>query len=129
VNTENELSHFLNSLSHLHENLGPVFLQLPQSFGPQDADLLFSFISQLPNDYHYAVELRNSEFLSSKEYVKRIVDIGLSIVILDTRPHHQTQPISDGVTTAFLGTTPIIRFVGLEKVKKQPIFSAMGKRM
>lgn len=70
-------------LSGLGEKAGPLLFQ----FAPQDprifgggagfAERLFRFLSALPRDPHYAVEIRNAELLTP-EYAQALVETGVS---------------------------------------------------
>ncbi len=122
VDAETELSQFLERMAPLSDNLGPFFLQFPRSFGPLYADILYAFISHLPLEFAFAVELRHPDFLGSAEYAKRIVDREVSMVITDTRPHVAKNPQSPERTPSYMGKNPIIRYIGLEDIKKNAPF-------
>ncbi len=61
-NAASELSEFLTRMVPLHENFGPIWIQLPASFGPDDLGVLQRFLSQLPQEFDWAVELRHMAF-------------------------------------------------------------------
>ncbi len=81
---------FLERLEPLREQLGPLMIQLPPSFGARDLPRLESFLDDLPKDHRYAVELRDAE-LAADGMPARIADDLLDAadvgrVIMDTRP-------------------------------------------
>ncbi|MCS6845039.1 MAG: DUF72 domain-containing protein [Caldilineales bacterium] len=50
---------FLDTTRVLGRRLGPVLIQLPPSFGPEQREALAGFLAALPADLRYAVELRH----------------------------------------------------------------------
>jgi uncharacterized protein YecE (DUF72 family) len=56
---------FLESLSGLgKEHLGPIFLQLPDSFGPARQQELFDYLAGLPEQYDVFLELRHPAWMA-----------------------------------------------------------------
>src|SRR5205823_1445339 len=54
---------FLDAIAPLRARLGPILIQLPPSFKPaQDEAALREFIMELPRDFTFAVEFRDSEW-------------------------------------------------------------------
>ena len=71
------------------ERLGPMFLQLPPSFGPTQLPQLEAFLNFWPTDMHLAVEVRHSDFYMEQH--AQILNTLLSQhkvarVMMDTRP-------------------------------------------
>lgn len=56
---EDAMRAFLDTLRLLGPRLGPVLIQLPPSFGPEQGETLARFLAALPRDLRYAVELRH----------------------------------------------------------------------
>ncbi len=61
---EADLTQMFRTFAPLESRLGPLFLQLPASFGPRDLPALEAFLEQLSADFRYAVEVRHPEFFS-----------------------------------------------------------------
>lgn len=59
VESEGVLNHFLDTMRILGERLGPVVLQFPPDFRSDQHDGLVTFLSDLPDDIRFAVELRH----------------------------------------------------------------------
>ncbi len=79
---------FCNSLAGLEEKLGMVFLQMHDNFKPKDFERLEKFIVEFPKGVPLAVELRNTEWFSSKEEAERVCELfkkhQVTNVIVDT---------------------------------------------
>lgn len=118
----------LHRLAPLEERLGMLFLQLPARFSPVALASLSRFLDTLPKDFHYAVEVRHSDFFNKGEAERRLHGIlrerGMDRVVLDSRALFAT-PVDDAagyearqrkprlpVHAAALGKHPLIRFIG-----------------
>jgi uncharacterized protein YecE (DUF72 family) len=94
---------FLNTLRGFGPKLAVVLVQFPPSFSAQSASELDAFLSAMPGDLRFAIELRNASW-----------DVPQTLEIL--RRHrcclvwaeHQTMPSRASVTTDFL----YIRWIG-----------------
>ena len=53
---------FLKTIEPLHGRVGLLFLQMPPTFDAEGLGLLWQYLSALPCDYHYAVEVRHPDF-------------------------------------------------------------------
>lgn len=53
---------FLERMGLLGEKLGPLLIQFPASFGEENFPVLERYLKALPDDFRYAVELRNREW-------------------------------------------------------------------
>ena len=84
-----QLIEFLDRVSLLEENLGLVWLQLSRHFSPAMLDRLESFLSQLPKQFNYAVEVRHLGFFDKSESEKRfnqlLMSKNINRVMFDTR--------------------------------------------
>lgn len=56
---------FLESMKSFGENLGPIFLQLGDNFGPNNMFVLEKFVKQLPTDQRFFIELRHESWFSN----------------------------------------------------------------
>ncbi len=129
-----ETHHFLRWLSPLEERLGPFFLQLPASFGPNEVGILEKYLRSLPNAFRYAVEVRNLQWFDAGPHETRLNELlwNLQIdrVIFDTRELHAA-PANDPATekaqqrkpkvpVRFVATSahPFLRFVGHPDLEK-----------
>jgi uncharacterized protein YecE (DUF72 family) len=69
VDAEDDMGHFLEVISGLDDRLGPILLQFPYfnkkvfSSKAPFFERLDNFLSQLPNQFRFAVELRNKNWL------------------------------------------------------------------
>ncbi len=60
---EPQMEAFLNAMRLLGDKLGPVVLQFPPEFTAAESDTLRHFLSQLPSDIRFAVELRHRSWV------------------------------------------------------------------
>ncbi len=63
---ESDAAHFLATIKLLGEKLGPLLLQFPYQFKPNQFDRLADFIAALPTDLRYAVEVRHRGWLTDE---------------------------------------------------------------
>lgn len=123
-----ELATFLRAIEPLGERVGPVQLQLPPSFGPDQLATLRAFVALLPASHRWVVELRHPGFFD-RGGAHRAVDellTGADVgrVVLDTRPLFGHPPRSDAavderrtkpklpVVTDVMGDEPVVRVIG-----------------
>jgi uncharacterized protein YecE (DUF72 family) len=88
-NSRKETLLFINRMRELGTRLGPIFLQLPPSFGIAHLPQLEAFLNYWPTDVHLAVEVRHSDFYTEQHAL--ILNTLLSQhkvarVMMDTRP-------------------------------------------
>jgi uncharacterized protein YecE (DUF72 family) len=79
----------LERLRGLGSRLGPLFLQLPPTFAPEQIAQLQAFLSFWPSDLRLAVEVRHPDFFhaAQSEALNRLLSsFQVARVILDTRP-------------------------------------------
>lgn len=80
---------FTERMSGLGERLGPMFLQLPPTFGPAQARQLETWLSFWPTALRLAVEVRHPAFFE-KEHAATLNALlnqhNVARVIMDTRP-------------------------------------------
>jgi uncharacterized protein YecE (DUF72 family) len=81
-NCEKETERFLSTMSQLQNKLGPLLLQFPTSFKPEHLPLLRGFLSALPRNHRYAVEVRNKE-LPRETLYSLLGETGVVPVLVD----------------------------------------------
>ncbi|MEO1094527.1 MAG: DUF72 domain-containing protein [Cyanobacteria bacterium J06638_28] len=81
---------FLETLQRLGPRLGPVFLQLPPSYGPAMIKDLAQFLTAWPRqNAELAVEVRHRDWFQpacADHLNSLLTDLGVGRVLLDTRP-------------------------------------------
>lgn len=125
-----ETTAFLERLKPLAEaaKLGPSFLQLPSSFGPNALPVLRDYLATLPKEFQVAVEVRHQAFFNKGEEERHLnrllLELGLDRVMLDSRALFSAEPVDADTRTAqgkkprlpvhaiSLGPRPFIRFIG-----------------
>jgi uncharacterized protein YecE (DUF72 family) len=65
VDAQQDTESFLERMSGLGDRFGPLFIQLPPSFGPQDAGVLSDFLGSLPSTRRVCVEVRHRAWFSA----------------------------------------------------------------
>ena len=95
--TSNYLDFFLNTVSHLGPNLGPILFQFSPSFKSENFDALKDFISILPKKFRYAFEIRNNSWCNNKFY-KLLEEHKIALVLGDNLLACDLKP----VTTDFI---------------------------
>ncbi len=135
VRCTDELQAFLHVLEVLAEadRLGPSFLQLHARFGPDRLDILEQFLSALPTDFPYAVEVRHPAFFAGGDDELALDTMltrqGVDRVLFDSRAifagppndayERESQrrkprvPLRRTVT----GKRPLVRFVGRNQIE------------
>src|ERR1051326_8477701 len=64
--SERETLQLIERLSGLDSRLGPMFLQLPPAFGPDDLPQLETFLNFWPPAYQLAVEVRHPDYYTEQ---------------------------------------------------------------
>ena len=136
-NAEDDLRAFLQVMEPCQAVMGPVLIQLPASFGPDDLGALEAFLEIVPEDFAWAVEVRHLDFFSG-DPERRLNDLlfGHSVerVVLDSRAVFAGPCVTEAEQEAFvnkprvparalaLGQTPIVRFIGQTDPDANPQF-------
>ncbi|MEM9609762.1 MAG: DUF72 domain-containing protein [Actinomycetota bacterium] len=125
---EGLLRESLDRFTRLGDRLGPVTVQLPASFGPDDLRVLEDFLRAASGEVRWAVEVRHPAFHDGGDDQRRLDqllhELGVERVLLDTRalfagpcetraeveaferkPRLQVRPVATG-------WQPIVRFIG-----------------
>ncbi|MCG7599659.1 DUF72 domain-containing protein [Halomonas sp. McH1-25] len=129
VGIEHDLEAFLDRLSPLHDRLGPMMIQLPRDFGPDELPQLENLLACWPQSIPCAVEVRASEFFhkgSAEQQLNRLlITHGVDRVMLDVRPLFSTPAENDSrlyraqqekpkrpLHVLSTASNPIVRFIG-----------------
>lgn len=127
-NCENEVEHFLGALRAIADRLGPIFLQLPSTFGAESLDALLRFLESLPPEFQYAVELRSPDYYRHDAVEQTLVEFlterRIDRVVFDTRALHASAATDEATAEAkarkpaprfrlaATGPHPFVRFIG-----------------
>ena len=85
---EGMVAEFLHGIQAFNEHLGPVFMQLSDSFGPARKEELFAFLQSLPKEVTFFLELRHPDWFVQdavrKELFNTLYLLKTGAVITDT---------------------------------------------
>lgn len=101
---------FFRGIVAFEEHLGPVFVQVSDTFSPKRKAELFDYLSSLPKDLQFFLEVRHPDwFIKEKERTELITVLkenNIGIVITDTAGRRECAHMHLTVPKAF------IRYVG-----------------
>ncbi|WP_245335224.1 DUF72 domain-containing protein [Shewanella sp. WXL01] len=133
-NCQQALAEFFNVMAELHEKVGVWKIQLPSKFGPRDLPILNNFLTQLPADMQFGVEVRHREFFAKGDAEKllnrMLIEHNCNRIIMDTRAVFAAPPTTAAIIDAHekkpkvpvhpiaTAENPIIRFVGEHDLDK-----------
>jgi uncharacterized protein YecE (DUF72 family) len=110
VNTQPLTDAFLNGILAFEENLGPIFLQLSEKYHPNKRDHLFKYLTDLPKNLQFFLELRHPEWFADPGIRKELFDMlrshNIGAVITDTAGRRDCAHMELSIPKAF------IRYVG-----------------
>ena len=126
---ESDVDAFLEVLSPLHDRLGPMMVQLPRDFGPDELPRLGHLLARWPAGIPCAVEVRHRAFFHKGEAEKALnrmlITYGANRVMLDVRPlfatvagghpglqHAQAEKPRVPLHVLSTGDSPLVRFIG-----------------
>jgi uncharacterized protein YecE (DUF72 family) len=98
---------FIETMKHLDCKLGPLLLQFPYSFKPDQRDFLMKLIESLPDGHQIAIELRNKYWLKVDEIFELLKAKNIAFCLID----HPWMPKTSVCTADF----SYIRFLGDRK--------------
>lgn len=79
---------YITSIRAFGDHLGPVFIQVSESFTPAYREDLFPFLQKLPKDIQFFVEVRNAGWFQQedirKEFTDLLKELNMGWVITDT---------------------------------------------
>ncbi|MCD5313586.1 DUF72 domain-containing protein [Kineosporia babensis] len=123
-----ELRAFLEVIEPLGPRLEPLWVQLPNSFGPGDLTALYDFLKKLPPQQRCAVEVRHPAFFTDPAETQRLerlcARVGAEWVPFDTTAFFEKPPTSDAEREAWerkprlprrsaaLTDRPTVRYLG-----------------
>jgi uncharacterized protein YecE (DUF72 family) len=119
---------FLAAIEPLGRRAHALWIQLPPSFGPGDVGALAGFLTRLPREHRYCVEVRHRAFFAeprSEQLLERtLATVGAEWVPFDTTVLYGSPPSSDAERQAWtnkprvprrakaLTGYPIVRYIG-----------------
>ncbi|AWL12330.1 UPF0759 protein [Saliniradius amylolyticus] len=131
-----ELNVFLTRMGLLEEQIGLLMLQLPARFSPAQLPRLNRFLSALPREFDYGVEVRHPEFFQNVSYARQLNELltshRVNRIIMDTQglfaarannellkevQHKKPKVPVHVVTTA---DKPVVRYVGHPSLASNP---------
>jgi uncharacterized protein YecE (DUF72 family) len=74
---------FIEVMKHLDSKQGPLLLQFPYSFKPDQFDLLMGIVESLPPGGQFAVELRHKKWLENEAMFVRLKERGIGFCLID----------------------------------------------
>ena len=101
-----ETLHFLDAMALLGDKLGPLLLQFPYQFKPDQYPTLAEFLAALPREFRYAVEVRHRGWLSDA-FFDLLAKHRVALALAD----YAYMPKLDRATTDFV----YIRWLGNRK--------------
>lgn len=79
---------FLQGVLAFEKHLGPIFIQVSESFSPKRKEELFTYLESLPKDLQFFVEVRHPEWFAdagiADELFSKLKKLNLGAVITDT---------------------------------------------
>lgn len=101
---------FFRGIMAFKEHLGPVFIQVSDSFSPNRKKELFDFLASLPKDVQFFMEVRHPGWFAKadvfKEMLEKLIELNIGIVVTDTAGRRDCAHMHLTVPKAF------IRYVG-----------------
>lgn len=127
-NCQSLVTEFFNLMRPLEDRIGQYWLQMPAAFSPNDLPYLWDFLTHLPAEFGYGIEVRHPAFFAKGDAERQLNQglnqRGINRVILDTRAVHSAIPSNPAVIEAqskkprlpvhalMTASAPMIRFIG-----------------
>ena len=125
VGAEKATDEFLTSVIEFEGNLGPCFLQMSDSFSPDNLPALEDFLRSLPLDLDVFVELRNEEWFSDPAIRRQVFELFARLhkgaVITDVSGRRDVLHMEVTVPEVF------IRFIGNGSVHRENNFARIDE--
>jgi len=104
------LNEFLRGIVAFEKHLGPIFVQVSDTFSPKRKDELFGFLKSLPTDLQFFLEVRHPGWFGKEEIREELFstlkEINMGAVITDTAGHRDCAHMYLTIPKTF------IRYVG-----------------
>jgi uncharacterized protein YecE (DUF72 family) len=104
------LNEFLRGVVAFEKHLGPIFVQVSDTFSPKRKSELFDFLKSLPIDLQFFLEVRHSDWFAKEdirdELFSILKEINIGVVITDTAGRRDCAHMYLTIPKTF------IRFVG-----------------
>jgi len=101
---------FFRGIVSFEEFLGPIFIQVSETFSPKRKEELFTFLRSMPTDLQFFLEVRHPDWFAKdeirNELFETLRDINMGIIITDTAGRRDCAHMHLTVPKAF------IRYVG-----------------
>jgi len=101
---------FLRGVVAFKENLGPIFIQVSDSFSPKRKEELFTYLKSLPTDLQFFLEVRHPDWFIKEDIAKELYaflkENNIGIVITDTAGRRECAHMHITIPKTF------IRYVG-----------------
>jgi uncharacterized protein YecE (DUF72 family) len=110
LNKDFILGQFLQGVEAFKEHLGPIFLQISDSFSPNRKEEVYTLLRSLPTDLSFFLEVRHPGWFAKKEIwdelLQTLHSLNMGIVITDTAGRRDCAHMALTIPKTF------IRFVG-----------------
>ncbi len=104
------LKEYLNTIAHLKEKLGTIFLQMHGNFGPKNWDRVVRFVEYWPKEFRLAMEFRHTDWFNDEKVAQELYHLlkehNISNILVDTAGRRDILHMRLSNTEAF------IRYVG-----------------
>ena len=104
------LNEFLRGIAAFGNHLGPVFIQLSDTFSPKRKDELFGFLTLIPTDIQFFLEVRHPDWFRkldvANEFFSFLKELNIGAVITDAAGRRDCAHMNLTISKTF------IRFVG-----------------
>jgi uncharacterized protein YecE (DUF72 family) len=101
---------FFRGIVAFEEYLGPIFVQVSDTFSPKRKDELFDYLKTLPTDLQFFLEVRHPDWFKKDEIREEMIsvlkDLNMGAVITDTAGRRDCAHMHLSIPKAF------IRYVG-----------------
>ena len=81
------LEKFTDEIRTFGKHLGPIFIQLSETYSPKRKGDLYQFLEMLPTDLQFFLEIRHENWFKGEiqnELVKKLSDLKVGFIITDT---------------------------------------------
>ena len=126
-----EVRSFLDRIEPLGSRVGPLQVQLPPTFAPDDLDVLLAFLRRLPAERSWVLELRHPGYFDGSAAHAHVDELcaarAIGRVVLDTRPLYAAPAESPAalderrnkpalpVLLDHVGPSPVVRVIGEDR--------------